>query len=208
MQLKTHHKFAVAGALGLSGIAIFDAITHGITGHWSAFSDDGDIAWVRALGNVVHGLAYAGALWVLHAERRRVHANKAAAAFGWLLFAAFVPLAVGFLTAMPLQAFGFGAAAVHVVTPVIGVAFALQFIAGIGLGLSLRKHPETGPGSRILQAIIPVIGVTALIAFLARDWAHPAYVEACTVIGTSLLAAAAPAGRRTTTPTAHVGASH
>lgn len=204
MQLATHHKFALAGALGLSGIAVFDAITHGITGHWSAFSDDGDVPWVRALSSIVHGLAYAGALWVLHAERRRIHANKAAATFGWLLFAAFVPLTIGFLTIMPFQAFGIGVAAVDSLTPVIGVAFGLQFLAGAGLGLSLWRHPETGPGSRILQGIIPVIGATVLTAYLATDWAHPAYVEACTIVGTSLLAAAAPAERRMLVSAAHV----
>lgn len=206
MKLATHHKFALTGALGLSGLAVFDAITHGITGHWSAFSDDGDIVWMRALGSVVHGLAYAGALWVLHAERRRIHANRTAAVFGWLLFAAFVPLAVGFLTAMPLQAAGIGLAVYDAVTPVIGAAFGLQFVAGIGLGLSLRRRPETGPGSRILQAIIPVIGATALVAFLVPDWAHPAYVEACTIVGAALLGAAAPARRRTTSPAAVVRA--
>ena len=206
MQLTTHHKFALAGAVGLSGIAVFDALTHGVTGHWSAFSDDGDVAWVRTLGNLVHGLAYAGALWVLRAERRRIHVNRAAAGFGWLLVAAFVPLAVGFLTVVPLQPFGIGVGLYDVVTPVIGVAFGLQFVAGIGLGLSLLKRPETGPGSRILQAIIPVIGATALTAFLATDWAHPAYVEVCTIVGVALLGAAAPAGRRTPSAAAVVRA--
>jgi hypothetical protein len=206
MQLATHHKFALAGALALSGVAVFDAITHGITGHWSAFSDDGDIAWVRALGSAVHGLAYAGALWVLHAERRRIHATRAATVFGWLLFAAFVPLAVGFLTAMPLQAAGIGFASYDVVTPIIGFAFVLQFVAGVGLGLSLRTRPETRPGSRILQAIIPAIGATALIAFLAPAWAHPAYAEACTILGAALLGATAPAERRTPSPSAVVKA--
>lgn len=185
MQLRTHHKLALAGALGLSGIAIFDAITHGLTGHWSMFADDGEVPWVMAVGDLVHGLAYTGALAVLHTERRRIHANRAASIFGWLLFVAFVPLAIGFLLSSIPPARD---TVLELGGVVIGVAFGLQFIAALGLGLSLVRHPETGVGSRVLLAFLPVVGVTVALAILAKDWAHPAYVETVVIIGTALLA--------------------
>ncbi|KGN31365.1 hypothetical protein N802_04545 [Knoellia sinensis KCTC 19936] len=184
MQFAKHHTFALLAALGLSAIALNDAVTHGLTGEYSVFADDGP-TWIVALGDVIHGLAYAGGLAVLRAERQRIHANRAASIFGWLLFAAFVPLALGFLLAgiVPLRD-----SLMTLGGPVIGVAFGLQFLAALGLGLSLVKRPETGVGSRILLAILPAIGVTVALAVFATDWAHPAYVETVTIIGTALLA--------------------
>lgn len=183
MHLDSHHKFALIAGLGLSAIALNDAVTHGLTGHWSVFADEGP-TWIVATGDVIHGLAYAGGLAVLRAERSRIHANRAASIFGWLLFAAFVPLAVGFLLGgiVPLRDTLMNAGG-----PVIGIAFLLQFVAALGLGLSLAKHPETGVGSRILLAVLPVIGLTVLLALVAADWAHPAYVETVTIVGVALL---------------------
>ncbi len=197
MNLARHHQFALAGALGLSAIALFDAVTHGLTGHWSVFSEEGEIPWIQSAGNVVHGLAYAGALWVLHVERRRIHATRSAAVFGWLLFAAFAALAAGFLLVAPFSPHGRLESLVLVYEPVIGITFGLQFLAAIGLGLSLLKHSETGVGSRILLAVVPVLGVTALLAVVAPAWAHPAYVETTTIIGTALLGTATPPRRQT-----------
>lgn len=191
MHLATHHKFALVAAVGLSGIAVFDAVTHGVTGHWSAFSDEGEIPWVQRMGDLVHGLAYAGGVWVLHAERRRIHANRAAAVFGWLLFAALGLLAVGLLLVAAVPSSSSEEGLKSALEPVIGAGFILQFIAAIGLGLSLTRRPETGPGSRILLAVVPVIGITALLAAVAADWAHPAYAEAAVIVGTALLGAAA-----------------
>jgi hypothetical protein len=57
MKLALHHRLALPAALGLSAIAIFDAITHGVTGHWSVFADDSGSAAAQALGAAVHGLA-------------------------------------------------------------------------------------------------------------------------------------------------------
>jgi hypothetical protein len=197
MKLALHHRLALPAALGLSAIAIFDAITHGVTGHWSVFADDSGSAAAQALGAVVHGLAYLGALWVLYIERRRFRANRAATVFGWLLVAAFAPLAAGFLLLAPFGALGQLEGALAFVEPVIGIAFGLQFLAAAGLGLSLLRHPETGVGSRILAAIPLVLGLTLLLIVVAPDWSHPAYLETFTIVGASLIGTADP-GRRST----------
>lgn len=197
MNLAPHHRLALLAALGLSVIAIFDAITHGVTGHSSVFADGSDSTAAQALGAVVHGLAYLAALWVLHIERRRIHANRAATVSGWLLFAAFVPLAAGFLLGGPFRALGLLEGMFTLLDPVIGISFGLQFLAAAGLGLSLLRHPETGVGSRILATIPVVLGLTILLAVFAPDWAHPAYIETITIVGVSLLGTATPSRRRT-----------
>lgn len=196
MKLARHHRLALPAALGLSAIAVFDAITHGLTGQWSVFADDSDLPVALAVGAVVHGLAYAGALWVLYAERDSIRANRAATVFGWLLVAAFIPLAAGFLLLAPLHAFGSFEGGYTAIAPVIGVAFGLQFLAATGLGLSLLRHPQTGVGSRMLAALPLVMGLTALLALVAPDWAHPAYVETVTIVGVALLGTATPARRQ------------
>jgi hypothetical protein len=195
MKLARHHRLALPAAVGLSAIALFDAVTHGLTGHWSVFADDTDVPAALAVGCVVHGLAYAGGLRVLYAERQRLRANRGATVFGWLLFATFAPLAAGFLLLAPFQAYGHFDGAYAVLGPVIGIAFGLQFLAATGLGLSLLRHPETGVGSRMLAALPLVMGLTALLALVAPDWAHPAYVETVTIVGAALFGTAVPARR-------------
>ena len=190
MNLARHHRVALAGALGLSAIALFDAVTHGLTGHWSAFSDDGQNPAIRAAGEAVHGLAYAGAVWVLVAERRRLHANRRTTVFAWVLALSFAALAAGFLVAAPFTAAAGARPAVAFFEPVIGAAFALQFLAAIGLGLALLRHAETGVGSRLLAATVPVLALTLVLASVAPAWAHPAYVETTTILGVALLGTA------------------
>ena len=196
MNLARHHRLALAGALGLSAIALFDAVTHGLTGHWSVFSDDGRTPTIRAAGEAVHGIAYAGALWVLLAERRRIHVNRSATVFAWVLSVAFAALAAGFLLAAPLTAADpAGPDPAALFEPVIGTAFALQFLAAIGLGLALVRHEETGVGSHLLAAMLPVLAVTLLLGAVAPGWAHPAYLETTTILGIALLGTAARPGR-------------
>lgn len=197
MNLALHHRLALLAALGLSTIAIFDAITHGLTGHWSAFADSSDLPVAQAIGSVVHGLAYLGGVWVLYLERHRIRANRPATAFWWLLVAAFAPLGTAFLLLGPFRALGQSESVFTPLDPVIGIAFGLQFLAATGLGLSLLRHPETGAGSRFLAAIPVVLGLTILLTVVAPDWAHPAYLETITIVGVSLLCTATRSRRRT-----------
>jgi hypothetical protein len=202
MALASHHRAALVAALGLSAVALADAVSHGITGDGSVFSDEGQVPWIRSVGAVVHGLAYAGGVWALHAERRRLEANRMATAFRWLLVAALAALAAGFGLVAPFAPDGLPPAPDAVFAAVVGTAFGLQFVAATGLGLSLLRHPETGVGSRVLQAVLPVLALTALLAAVAPAWAHPAYLEATTIVGVALLGTAArPGSGPTPTPT-------
>jgi hypothetical protein len=201
MALAPHHRVALAAALGLSAVALVDAVSHGVTGDWSVFSDEGQIPWIRSAGAVVHGLAYAAGAWVLHAERRRLVVNRSATVFRWLLVVALAVLAAGFGLVAPFAPDGLPPAPDAVFAAVVGVAFGLQFVAATGLGLSLLRHPETGIGSRLLQAVLPVLAVTVLLGAVAPAWAHPAYLETTTILGVALLGTAARPGSGAT-PTA------
>lgn len=210
LSLHRHHVLALAGAAGLSAIALTDAATHGLTGSWSLFSDDGDVPWVRSLGAVVHGLAYAGAVWVLHAERDRLRVNRAAAVFSRLALVAFLLLAAGFLLVAPLMPYGLAGPVEPALGPVIGVAFVVQIVAAAGVGLSLLRRPDAGPGTWVLASLPVVLVLTVLLGLVAADWAHPAYLETVTVVGVALLGArrrtddgAPRAGAGVTSATAH-----
>lgn len=67
-------------------------------------------------------------------------------------------------------------------------------IAGIGtilgsmvLGLALWRSRALGVGARVLALMLPVAGLTALTAWLAPSWAHPAYLEATLHFGPATL---------------------
>lgn len=190
MRLAPHHTFALAGAAGLSAIALFDAVTHGLTGQWSVFADDSPVPWLQRVGDVIHGLAYLGALWVLYAERRHVLAGRVARVLGWVLAASFAVLAATFLVVSPLSWLGLDGL-MGALSGVVGVAFLVQLLAGMALGLTLWRRPATAPGNRVLAAALPAVLVTVALGFVAADWAHPAYVETCVIVGTALLGAAA-----------------
>ena len=76
MQLAPHHKQGLAGAAVLSSIALFDAMTHGLTGHGSVFADGSTMPWLLAAGDIAHGAAYLSLLLVLRAERTRLAVNR------------------------------------------------------------------------------------------------------------------------------------
>ena len=63
---------ALAGAAGLSAIAINDAATFALTGSYSAASDEFGVNPLYLVSGLVHGLAYLAFAGVLHAHRRRV----------------------------------------------------------------------------------------------------------------------------------------
>ena len=180
---------AIAASIALAGIALGDAVTHGLTGKYSALSDDYGTTGLWLAGNVAHGLTYAALAWVLVSEGRRVDAgSRGRRIIRRGLLGSFGVLAVYFLVAAPY--FYATEADLDSVPPVFAallVAFPLTFVFALTLGVLTRRMEELRPASLTLLAILPVIGLTALLAVVAPDFSHPAYLETVTNFGVALL---------------------
>jgi hypothetical protein len=196
MDLALRHKVALVGAALTSAIALTDAITHGLTGHYSPFSDDTDLLGVAAAGSVVHGLAYLGLCWVLVAEAGRfASTNRVARVARWVVTGSLALLAPGFVLVAPvvvLQDVDSGMA-YDLFGAVASAGFAGLILGSLVLGLALLRNPAAGIGGRLLSLLLPVFGLTLLLAWLAPAWAHPAYLETVIYFGLALLGAGAGA---------------
>jgi hypothetical protein len=182
---RTVHQIASLAAFGIASIALFDAATHGVTGHNSVFADDTDIVWLAQVGNVLHGLAYTAAVAVLVMHRRRIVAvNQVAAAAYWPVLVAVAILGTGFLLVIPFLNLNAMPVAAEIVAT---AAFAVMLLGAPVLGLSLLRAPDLRPGNVLLASMVPVLGLTILVGFLAPNWAHPAYLETASAFGLALL---------------------
>ncbi|HET7352411.1 MAG TPA: hypothetical protein VFJ28_15870 [Marmoricola sp.] len=213
MALSRHHRIALVGACATSAIALGDAVVHGLTGDNSVFSDDSGRSALIALGGIVHGLTYVALAAVLVAERVRfVGTNLVARGARWVLMGGLAVLAIGFLLVVPVLAFAgqpegaVGAAWAGTAT----VGFLAMILGSLTLGLALLRTSALGVGARVLAMMLPVAGLTALVAYAAPSWAHPAYVETTLHFGIALLGVSAsrvaqpPKRAATASPTAAV----
>ena len=190
MNMKLHHKLALLGAAGTSAIALSDAVTHGLTGHYSVFADTSGNAPVQALGQLLHGLTYLALSLVLVREATRFAAlNRVARGCRWVVLVSLATLAPGFVLVAPVLAItGLDAGTPHAIWGVIaGVAFVAMILGSLVLGLALLPSRALGVGARVLALMLPVAGLTALIAWLASAWAHPAYLETTLHFGLATL---------------------
>ncbi|QZY28213.1 hypothetical protein [Nocardioides coralli] len=190
MSLSRHHTVALAAAGCMSAVAITDAVTHGLTGHYSVFSDESENWPALVLSAVVHGLAYVALAWVLLREGDRFAAtNRVARATRWVVIACLGVLAAGFLLIQPFldPRGGYDGALYETFGVLVGPAFLGMLLGSMGLGLALLRSPALGIGPRMLALMLPVLGVTVLLGWLAPAWAHPAYLETTFSFGLALL---------------------
>ena len=63
-------KLAAAGAAATSGIALYDAAHHGLTGRYSVFSADSEFPALILASDLTHGFTYAalGTVLLLHSK--------------------------------------------------------------------------------------------------------------------------------------------
>ena len=190
MSMQLHHKLALLGAAGTSAMALGDAVIHGLTGHYSVFADTSGNAPVQALGDLLHGLTYLALSWVLVREAGRFTAvNRVARGCRWVVLVSLATLAAGFDLVAPVLAFtGTDAGGPSAIWGgIAGVAFVGMILGSLVLGLALLPSRALGVGARVLALVLPVAGLTALIAWLASGWAHPAYLETTLHFGLATL---------------------
>src|SRR6188472_2987833 len=169
MDVQPHHKLALLGAAVTSAMALSDAVTHGLTGHYSVFADTSGNAPVQALGDLVHGLTYLALSLVLVREATRFAAvNRVARGCRWVVLVSLATLAAGFVLVAPVLAFTGDAGTPYAIWGgIAGVAFIGMILGSLVLGLALLPSRALGVGARVLALMLPVAGLTALIAWLA-----------------------------------------
>jgi hypothetical protein len=208
--MNTHRALAVAGSLGLSAIALTDAMTHGITGHGSVFADDSSHNSVILLGEAVHGLAYVGmalVLWGAGGDFRTY--GRVVRGVRLLLVGAFAALAVDMLAMAPVVVLTGG----YEDSPLVGVdevfattAFLAMLLGALALGIATIRRNELGLGGQVLRLMVPVVLATIGLGFVAPDWAHPGYLETTVNFGISLIGVGAVATVRRETSVAFTSA--
>jgi hypothetical protein len=206
MHLSTHHKVALTGATVTSGIALFDALTHGLTGQYSWFADDSGIRPAQVFSALAHGLTYAALCVVLVREAALITAaGRVQAVLRWVLVTSLTLLAAGFVLVAPFLQSPDSAGAIGVVLGIgMSIGFVGMILGSIVLGPLLLRSPGLRTGALVLSAMLPVFAVTILLHFVATDWAHPAYLETTLAFGLALLGVDAiqqtPQARSTAVP--------
>lgn len=201
MELASHHRWALAGATATSAIALSDAVTHGVTGGYSPFSDDSDLQTLVATADVVHGLTYVALAVVLLREAERFRGtNRLARGSRWVVLVSLAVLAVGFLFLAPVialrDAYDSG---VYTGFSVVGApAFFGMIFGSLTLGLAVLRNRSLGVGGRVLALMTPVFGGMMLLDWLAPAWAHPAYLETTLHFGLALIGVGALAAQPAT----------
>jgi hypothetical protein len=186
--LSLHHRLALVGATATSAIALTDAFTHGLTGSSSAFADDSGAEGLILVGDLVHGLTYVAFCFVLVREAGRVDAaGRVAAVLRRVLLVSLAFLAVGFLVGAPLRGRIEGSAFEEAGGAVATFAFIGMILSALALGPALLRRADLRVGALVLTALLPVLGLTVLLAVLAPAFAHPAYLETTLHFGIALL---------------------
>lgn len=180
---------ALAAAAGLSAIALTDAVTHGLTGSYSVFSDESGVSVLWALSGFVHAAAYLLGAAVLVARGRDVDGgSRARGILRWVLVAGLVSLGVSFVV---ITVAGVVTGSVWVppaaVGSVVGVSFALVMLGPAVLGLTLLRRPGWRVAAVTMAASLPLLVLTVLLGVLGSDFAHPAYAEVAAALGVALV---------------------
>lgn len=179
---------ALAGAGGLSAIALSDAAIFALTGQRTAFSDEFGVNPWFVVGGIVHALAYlafAGVLWEQRvrvdggSRFRRVVRSVLTGALLFLAVGMFAHTALSMATGEVNDNAVFGAVA--------GIALLLMIVGSVTLGISLHRRPDMWLPAWTLSGILPAIGLTIVLGVLGSPWSHPAHAEALVSFGLAFI---------------------
>lgn len=194
--LRPWHWAALTLNLGLSAIALNDAVTHGLTGHNSAAAGTSGNSAVIVASVAVHGLAYLAIAFVLWREADAFRAaNRFARGLRWTLLGVFGFMGLAMLAVETWRPpVSDGTQSPWAVWELIGTAVLLVMVVGSCLlGFALLRTNPLGVGGRILLGVLPTVALIFVLAAVAPDWSHPGYVESVVGVGMSLLGAGAAA---------------
>lgn len=182
---------ALVGAAGISAIALFDAATHGMTGEYSQFQDDGSLGLV---GSAIHGVGYLVLTAVLFLRAAAI--DRGSRVVRW--FRRLTAVSMGLLAAVFLAGTALQTPSVEEIGGIVGsVAFLTMFLFGAALGIALLATGRRTPAAWSLVGILGAIGLMVILGFVASNWVHPAYPETAVHFGVALLALRQSSAART-----------
>lgn len=164
-------------------MALFDAVTHGVTGEYSPFTTESSVPWLATLGTVVHVVGYLVFALVLRANAGSIDGgSRVVRRIRLPLFVALLVCGVGMLTAAVLPD-----AAGEAVGLVGTLSFLAMLVLGAALGIALLSTGRRTPGAWLLAGVLGSAVLTVVVGLLEPDWAHPAYAETALHFGLALL---------------------
>ncbi|MPV38994.1 hypothetical protein [Georgenia subflava] len=179
---------ALAAAATVSAVALTDAVTHGLTGRPSVFTDGGP-DWAYYVATVSHGVLFALLAAVLVRDAARIDVGRSAVRWTRrLLVVLLVMLAVPFVVGIVVRIDD----APQLLGALGTAAFVLAFPVSAVLGILLLRRPEMRPGAALLAGVAVAFVLTFGLGALGSDWAHPAYPEVLMYLGVALLGRTAP----------------
>lgn len=196
--MKKHHVLAATLA-GINIIALLvDTAIVATTGEQTFITDDtqGSNVAVLAAGAALGVAFLAMAFVVLRESPRFADARRVVRIARPVLLYGLFFLGGGFLTVYPLQTLtGLeeDSMAIQVSGTIAFSALALVFVTALVIGLAVIGRNPLGIGARILGLMVPVIGVTAVLAFVAPSLVSPVYTTMVVLAGVSLIGVRAEA---------------
>lgn len=190
--------YALAGAAGLSAVALYDALVTGLTGHSSAISETYGVTAVWVASSLIHLGAYLvlAAVLVVHGSGADA-GSQVRRLLRWALTLSLLACA-----AMVLWSTVTGVATGQLAPPPVPLAV-VGFVGFIGtflfsglLGLTLLRRPSFRTAGWVLAGTLPALGLAMLLGAVGSPFAHPAYAEATSAIGIALIALAGADPRR------------
>lgn len=185
---------AVISAVLVSGIALTDAITQGLTGAASVFTGGGALA---TAGDIIHAICFGAIVAVLLTVAAPVFEGRPwRQVLRWTLVVAYGVMTIG----MMLGALGVSPGLLEVL---FNLVFALQLLAPAALGITLLVQGDRSPSAWLLAGTIAAFGLMFALGATAPAWAHPAYTEVLADVGLALVgvgSTAAVTARRAAEP--------
>ena len=137
------NRIAIAAAITLSGVALWDAVYAGVSGRPSGFSDAYGVTPMMIIGALVHGLTYAALAAVLVVQRWRIDAGSAVRRLiRQLLVVDFGLHATMFLIGTPFLPRIERAGWADVSSTIGGLSFLVMIVLSVALGLASVRTPH------------------------------------------------------------------
>lgn len=193
--MERHHRVALPFAVAVTAAVTVDTVVLAATGQRTFLTDDEQQTTLAksALVTLLLAGGYLTQAWVVHAEAARfARGNRVVRAARPALLTGLLMLLVGGLVVDPV-ADATGGAAVAASDAAAGLALLLTGGSAVAIGLATLRRNPLGVGARVLATILPVAGLSVLLALVAPTVASPVFLSVVLALGIAALGVGAPA---------------